>query len=125
MKKKSNGTLIWIVILAILASYCSDEPMALLGIIIALISLPVIACYRIVRKRRAESEDHTHDRVNHKQDLVIDRNTGKAVNRQQSPKTAHSSKEHWKQQLDILLSNGTIDKAEYYAMMKQHSSEKK
>lgn len=127
MKKKSNGTLIWIIIVVILALNCADEPMALLGILIlALICLPGVILYRVARSRRAETEDHSHDRVNHNTDLVIDRNTGKALNRPQSVSSGtHSSKEHWKQQLDILLANGTIDRAEYHTMLRQHSDTRK
>ena len=58
-----------------------------------------------------------HDRIDHRTDLKINPETGKT---QQSPVRnvpPHSPQEHWKQQLDGLLANGTIDRAEYKAML--------
>ena len=67
--------------------------------------------------KKTKTANHTHDRIDHRTDLKINPETGKT---QQSPVRnvpPHSPQEHWKQQLDGLLANGTIDRAEYKALL--------
>lgn len=61
--------------------------------------------------------DHSHDRIDHRRDLKINPRTGRAVNSTVRYAERHTPQEHWKQQLDALLANGTIDRAEYKTML--------
>lgn len=108
-----------IVMFVTLVSELSDDALfSVLWIFITLIPVIVLlSIVMIVKKLRRSSEAvHSHDRIDHRKDLTINPETGKV---QSAPvrHQPHSSREHWKQQLDGLLENGTIDKAEYKAMM--------
>lgn len=70
-------------------------------------------------KEKAAHQEHSHNRVNQKQDYKINAATGQVVNRQ-TVRTQHSSYAHWKEQLDSLLENGTILKDEYELLLRQH-----
>lgn len=70
----------------------------------------------VKKQKTAAPSAHSHDRIDHRRDITINPKTGKAENRSVRQQ-AHSPREHWKQQLDGLLENGTIDKAEYRAML--------
>lgn len=59
---------------------------------------------------------HTHDRIDHRQDIKINPRTGRPE-RAPMRYVRHTPQQHWKQQLDGLLANGTIDRAEYNAML--------
>lgn len=120
-QKKSSSAGIWIVFFVILGFLVTevgeeDAMFAIVGLFI--LALPVLLIVMIVRAiaKRSRTDVHTHDRIDHRSDLQINPKTGKTTQpvRQNH---AHSPKEHWKQQLDALLANGTIDKAEYRAMM--------
>lgn len=92
----------------------------LMVMILLMLALPVFLglwIFRTIRKK-ASPGVHTHDRVDHTRDLKIDTRTGKAVSAPVRQVQAHTPQEHWKQQLDQLLANGTIDRAEYKAMLK-------
>lgn len=89
------------------------------GLIVMLVPvLLVILLVRfVIRRLHAAPEGHSHDRIDHSSDLKINPQTGRAESAPIRPAAPHSAKEHWKQQLDSLLDNGTIDKTEYRAMM--------
>lgn len=123
-KKKVPVWLIVILAVMFLFSVMDGEAEDVIFTIIGLAFLlaPVIIVIAIivaVRKNRAKNEEHSHDRVDHSGDLKIDRQTGRVENRPVRYAAQHSAKEHWKQQLDGLLANGTIDRAEYNAMLKR------
>lgn len=77
----------------------------------------IAAAASAVKKASAGPAGHSHDRIDHSRDVVINRQTGKVESTPVRSASQHSAREHWKQQLDGLLANGTIDRAEYRALM--------
>lgn len=126
-KKSSGSPVVWLIIGAVILFSFIDEIAedSLFTIITLMITLApialIVAVVFFLKKQFTKTNDvHTHDRINHSSDLKINPNTGKAVNRvTASAASTHSAKEHWKQQLDTLLANGTIDRAEYSQMLKR------
>lgn len=124
-KKKGSSILPGIIFAAIvlfglLSDASEDAILTVIGL--AAVLLPVVLFIMAIAwvvKRAKKTTQHSHDRIDHSTDLRINPKTGKADPRTTYRNTSHSAKEHWKQQLDGLLSNGTIDKAEYRALMKR------
>ena len=123
--RKKSSSLLTILVIAIIFMISmadglyEDAIMVILTLLIAL--LPAVVVFCIVRKVKKNAEKdtqvHSHDRIDHRTDLKINPSTGKVIHSPARSTAPHSQKEHWKQQLDGLLANGTIDKAEYRAMM--------
>lgn len=90
----------------------------ILGIVIMLVPLVLIFSVMKAIKKKSPTATHTHDRIDHNRDLTINPRTGKAENRPIQHAAQHSPEEHWKQQLDGLLANGTIDRSEYRALLR-------
>lgn len=108
-------------VLFALFSAADEIPEEFIVLLIVLIVLAVFGVFlwigiKSVRARK-ELPAHSHDRIDHSSDLKINTRTGRAASVPIKATTAHSPKEHWKQQLDGLLANGTIDRAEYRALM--------
>ncbi len=122
-KKQPNGFLIFIIIVS-LVSFLNDSSIPAVSVFailfFAAIVLLSVAAAKGVKKKNVRTDD-SHDRIDHTRDYRIDSKTGKIANLQ-APRQIHSSQEHWKEQLDNLLANGTIDKEEYYTMLRQHSN---
>lgn len=122
-KKTPSWVTILVVAFVILAALSDEMPedvfFTILGVIVLLTPVVlVIALVRMIaRKLSAASETHTHDRIDHSSDLKINPKTGRAESVPVRAAVPHSAKEHWQQQLDALLANGTIDKTEYRALM--------
>jgi len=113
-KKKSPAWIIWLIGLWLLAGMSDGGfPRELLVGIAAVIVLAVI----VVLIAKKKKQQHTHDRIDHRSDLKIDQTTGRVVEASRRRVQPHSPQEHWKQQMDDLLANGTIDRAEYRAML--------
>lgn len=112
-RKKTPRVSIVVAVLAILLS------MGEMGLIFLLTLVPlavmIVAMVLVLKKRKGKT--HSHDRVDHRGDLKINPKTGKVEKAPFRSAAAHSPREHWKQQLDDLLANGTIDRAEYRAML--------
>lgn len=90
-------------------------------VLILMVVLPIVfVLFLVAVSKKQPSQPHSHDRIDHRGDLVIDAETGKTQYRPVRSNHTHSQQEHWQQQLDGLLANGTIDKAEYAAMMRRH-----
>ena len=119
-QKKSKGLLPLAAVILILLPVLEEMDsgvFALLALLLILL-VPVgivVALLRFSRKKR--NDPHTHDRIDHRTDLKINPQTGKTEARPIRTAAQHSPREHWKQQLDGLLANGTIDKAEYRALL--------
>lgn len=99
-----------------------DEEVILTIFVILFILIPVIVVIAVLqafKKKSGKNEVHSHDRIDHRKDLKVNTRTGKVEERPVYQGKQHSKEEHWKQQLDGLLANGTIDRAEYKAMMKR------
>lgn len=122
-KKKFSLLPVFAVALMIGAAVSADTESAELfvGLVsIVVFLLPILIFWVIARSfQKKKSDVHTHDRIDHKSDLKINPATGKATSVPVKNHQPHSAKEHWQQQLDALLANGTIDKAEYREMMKR------
>lgn len=104
-------------VLAVLFVLDFTEDFVLYGLLLLFFVAPIVLAifiFRTVKKSRAAV--HTHDRINHSQDITIHPKTGAAI-RPTVKAVPHSPREHWQMQLDALLANGTIDKKEYRAMM--------
>lgn len=120
-KKKFSPLLLWVGIIFLAgivqsASESREVFVVLIGMLIIL-TPPVLLIWMIVlmaKKRKPAA--HTHDRIDHRTDLRVDPKTGK-VQRTTIHVEQHTPQEHWKQQLDGLLANGTIDRAEYRALL--------
>lgn len=127
-KKSPLGTIVVVAAIAMfaLAGEVSEAVDTVIGLIIVIgaMVLPIVFVVSLVKavKRTAAKSTasgvHTHDRIDHSRDLKINTQTGKAE-RPITQAVQHSPREHWKQQLDGLLANGTIDRAEYRALMKR------
>lgn len=94
---------------------------AAMGILIPLLlvvgtMIPFGFAFWLVRRAARKNKEHSHDRIDHRQDVKINPKTGKREAVRRTPAT-HSPREHWKQQLDALLANGTIDRKEYNALL--------
>lgn len=124
-KKKSPVILIYVFLLSILFSIF-EAPLWLTGGLILLtggliLLLVIITLFKAAfTKPQKPQKAHTHDRNFRQQDLKINPATGKADNRPLPTAHQHDARSHWQQQLDDLLANGTIDRAEYKAMMDRH-----
>jgi len=127
-KQNTKSPLPAIVGLAMFLGFASSiaqegiSPVVIAPLFIIVVAV-VIAVAAAAAKKNAGSGDqpaHTHDRIDHSTDLRIDSATGRAVNRPQQPVQPHSPREHWKQQLDGLLANGTIDRKEYDQMLRSY-----
>lgn len=96
----------------------SDAVVRVLAILMFLL-VPVVAIGAVLlaAKKKQAPQTHTHDRIDHHSDLKINPQTGKVASAPRRVAAQHSPQEHWKQQLDGLLANGTIDRAEYRALM--------
>lgn len=123
-RKKKNSSWVWIVVAVVIMSVLSSEDFsedAFIAIIgIAMFALPIVAIFLVVRMIVSKNKPvsaHSHDRIDHSTDLKIDAKTGRAVHTPVKNGGNHSAREHWKQQMDALLANGTIDRNEYRAMM--------
>lgn len=120
-RKKSSPMGIFVgilVVLGFLASEATGQDTVVAILALMILAFPVVLFIFIVRAivKRSNSSVHTHDRIDHSSDLKINPKTGKTT-RPVLQHHAHSPQEHWKQQLDALLANGTIDRSEYRAMM--------
>lgn len=107
-----------IIVLFSAESVVSDEVVGFLAIALFLL-VPAIAIGTILMaaKKKQAPQTHSHDRIDHRSDLKINPQTGKVSSTPRRMAVQHSPQEHWKQQLDGLLANGTIDRAEYRALM--------
>lgn len=123
-EQKATPLLSFLVIAAIaLFSAVDTLPDEVIGVVAVLLILAIpvgigIVIARAVRKANQKTPAHTHDRIDHRSDLKINPKTGKTEGRPVQNVPTHSPEEHWKQQLDGLLANGTIDRAEYRALLK-------
>lgn len=107
-----------VVLFFILLSSIGGEAGFLLVFSILFLLIPVgIIAAVIFAIKKSKAAHHTHDRIDHRADLKINPETGKAENVPIRNTAQHSPQEHWKQQLDGLLANGTIDRSEYRAML--------
>lgn len=120
-KKGPSLLTIFVCVMVVIGILAGDgfEDIFYLIVGLAAILIPVIVFFAIFRaiKKKVKPNVHSHDRIDHRRDLKVDSKTGKAVNRPVTTRAPHSAKEHWKEQLDCLLANGTIDRAEYKALM--------
>lgn len=105
-------------LLIVLANELPDEVVGGISAVIAIAALiGLFVKLGAFLGRIGKREVHTHDRIDHSTDLKINPKTGKTVNSAVRYGDHHSPREHWKQQLDELLANGTIDRTEYKAML--------
>lgn len=121
-KKKTSpvGILIFIGVIALFSVAGDLSPDAFIGLFAMFIFLlPVLLIVWIVRSVKKRDTAHTHDRIDHRSDIRINPKTGKAEHTPVRNSVQHSPQEHWKQQVDALLANGTIDRNEYRAMLKR------
>lgn len=119
-KKGSPATAFIIIgVAALVSAMSSMSEDAIWGIVgISSLIIPAVIVAAVVRSAaRKKANVHTHDRIDHRTDLKINPQTGRAENAPVRQAQPHSAKEHWQQQLDALLANGTIDRSEYRAMM--------
>ena len=116
--KKSPGLIPLVIVgLFALTSMLGDSAFGLFFVLLLLlIPVGILAAVIAIAKRRRAS-NHTHDGIDHGSDLTINPRTGKTENRPVRSAAPHSPQAHWKQQLDGLLANGTIDRAEYRALL--------
>lgn len=117
-KKNPLGIAIGLGILVLSAmGDTAGELLAFLLVLLLFVGIPVAIGIGISRAaKRRNAAVHTHDRIDHSKDLTIHPKTGKTI-RPTVSRVSHTPQEHWKQQLDGLLENGTIDKQEYRALM--------
>lgn len=116
--KKSQGLISLIIVgLFALVSILGDGTLGLFFVLLLLLIPVGILVAVITAAKRRGTSNHTHDRIDHRSDLTINPRTGKTENRPVRSAAPHSPQEHWKQQLDGLLANGTIDRAEYRALL--------
>lgn len=119
----SFGTIFWIVVVFLflfvdrLPGTIGDVVAIALALLIPVVIFIVIFKFLRLLGKGSRKKQHTHDRINHRTDLVINSRTGKVVESSRHQVETHSPQEHWKRQLDDLLANGTIDRAEYKALM--------
>lgn len=117
-RKKAPGLvpLVSVGLLALISMLGDNFFWLIIVLLLLLIPVGILAAVIVIVKRRGTS-NHTHDRIDHRSDLTINPRTGKTENRPVRSAAPHSPQEHWKQQLDGLLANGTIDRAEYRALL--------
>lgn len=118
-KKKSSPLTTLLIIGAVIFLTALDEigedlPFFLIG----LAAVGVIIYFAVKAGKQAQQRTHSHDRIDHRRDLEINPETGKPSSVPVHRTVSHSPQEHWKQQLDGLLANGTIDRAEYQALLR-------
>lgn len=104
------------VLFSIIGEAEEDGAFAVFGIAVAVFLGIFIFIAVSAANAKKKTEVHSHDRIDHSSDLKVNPNTGR-VESAPVRVTHHSAREHWKQQLDGLLANGTIDRAEYQALM--------
>lgn len=116
--KKSQGLIPLIIVgLFALVSMLGDGTLGLFFVLLLLLIPVGILVAVITAAKRRGTSNHTHGRIDHRSDLTINPRTGKTENRPVRSAAPHSPQAHWKQQLDGLLANGTIDRAEYRALL--------
>lgn len=125
-RKKSPilSVVVMAVILLLVAAGDASEDGIMLFVALLCFLIPIAAIFGgvfYIRKlmKQAAAPDHSHDRIDHDRDIRINPATGKAQSVPVQRRVQHSPQQHWKEQLDGLLANGTIDKAEYKAMMRR------
>lgn len=104
------------VLFGIIGEAEEDGAIAAFGIAVAVFLGIFIFIAVSAANAKKKTEVHSHDRIDHSSDLKVNPNTGR-VESAPVRVTRHSAREHWQQQLDGLLANGTIDRAEYQALM--------
>lgn len=119
-KKKGSplATIFFVILFLIFAASDELPEDAFVGLIGLAITVGVVFVIAKAATANAPKEDsHTHDRIDHSRDLQINPRTGKVSTPTRYTVHPHSAREHWKQQLDGLLANGTIDRDEYAALL--------
>lgn len=121
-QKKNPTVLSAVIVIAVMLFAMLDElpdsaALGVVTVIMLLIPLAVVLAVVKLVKKKSYTGSHSHDRIDHTTDLKINPTTGKVESSARRTAAQHSAREHWKQQLDGLLANGTIDRAEYQAMM--------
>lgn len=108
-----------VAIIAVLLLICINAP-ELYAFMIAIFFLliPVVLIVLFIKKTKKNQGDHSHNQISQKEDFKVNA-SGQVSNRAVSH-TVHSGKAHWKQQLDYLLQNGSIDREEYNTMLRQY-----
>lgn len=117
-KKSSSGLAIVFLVIAALMALADSNLEETVDIILgfAVLLLPLAVVFFVIRAvvRQKKRTTHTHDRIDHSRDLEINPATGRAAPvRTVQP---HGAREHWIEQLDTLLANGTITRSEYQTM---------
>ena len=115
--KKNNSALLWIAAAVLIGA---GGTVGLVVIIAAVLIYLIIKVIQAQSAKNSGTADHTHDRIDHSSDIRIQRSTGKVANMSSvSTNRVCTPQEHWKEQLDGLLANGTIDRSEYRELLKQ------